>query len=290
MWIDLLTTLRDNEFARDGLASLVILVVGLGLRSAVLRGLQRTRLNIDEQLRWRTFVRNMTIAFIAIAIVVVWAQELRAVAISVAAIVAALIVATKELLMCLLGSTVRASGGSFRVGDRIEVTGVRGDVLDIGPLTTTILEVGPGQSIHQRTGHRITVPNSVFLLSPVKNETTSNDFVLHVLRVPVSSEPDWRTNRKRLQEIAEARCGGFVEDARKALAQASPSGVGTGLISTEPVVYLEIPEPGKIEFLLRFPAPVRRRGRIAQQILREFLNDSPDAEDDDGGPWSSHAS
>ena len=50
---------------------------------------------------------------------------------------------------------------------RREVAGVRGDVLDIGPLTTAVLEVGPGQSIHQRTGRKITLPNSVFLTHAV---------------------------------------------------------------------------------------------------------------------------
>lgn len=290
--MDLIATLRDNVVVRDGLASLVIIAVALVLRGAALQALRRSKLEIDDLLRWRTQIRNFTIAVVISGVIVVWAAELRAVAISVAAIAAALVIATKEFISCLMGSTLRASGGSFRVGDRIEVAGVRGDVIDIGPLTTAVLEVGPGQSIHQRTGRKVTLPNSVFLVHPVTNETMSDDFVLHVLRVPLAADADWRSARDKLAAIATERCAQYVDDTRRALAQVSPAGLGGNLISTEPVVYLELPDPGRVELLLRFPTPARQRGRVEQQILRRFLDD-PTANDDEQAvappPWSTHA-
>lgn len=287
---DLLRWFERNEWAQDVLASLLIVVVALGLRSMALRAVQRSKLHVDDQLRWRAQIRNLTLAVIALGVVVVWAQELRTFAISLAAIAAALVISTKELLMCLLGSTLRASGSSFRVGDRIEVAGVRGDVLDIGPLTTTVLEVGPGQAIHQRSGRTITLPNSVFLSNPITNETISNDFVLHVLRVPFSSDGKWKEARERLQRIAERRCAEWVEPARRALALASPKGVAANLISTEPAVYLEPSEPERIDLLLRFPVPARRRGRVAQLILRELLGDTKGIDELDADPDSASGS
>lgn len=287
---DLLRWWRDNAWAHDALASILIVVVALVLRTMALRAVERSKLHVEDQLRWRAQIRNATLAVIALGVVVVWGEELRTIAISLVALAAALAIATKELLMCLLGSTLRASGSSFRVGDRIEVAGVRGDVLDIGPLTTTVLEVGPGQSIHQRTGRTVTVPNSVFLSHSVVNETTSTDYVLHVLRVPFASDDDWKGARERLQAIASRRCAEWIDGARHALTQASPSGVGVNLISTDPVVYLETPEPGRVELLLRFPVPVRRRGRVAQQILRELLGDDRDLDLLDGDPGSASGS
>lgn len=271
--MDLFELIRDHAAIRRGLASLVMVVVALAMRGAALRALSRSSLSTEVQLRWRVQIRNITLAVILLGVVVIWAEELRAVAISVAAIAAALVLATKELIACLVGATMRASGRSFQVGDRIEVAGVRGDVVDLGPLTTTVLEVGPGSSIHQRSGRKVTLPNSVFLTQAVTNETISDEFVLHVLRVPLSAKIDWRASERRLLSIAQARCGEFVEDARRALSAASPSGVPAHLISVEPVVYLELPEPDRVELLLRFPAPARQRGRVAQQILRELLDD-----------------
>jgi len=264
-----------EKYAHDGLTSLLIVVAVLLLRSLAVRALARTRIDVAIQLRWRAQIRNATLLIIVLGVTVVWAQELRTVAISVVAVAAALVLATKELIMCLMGSMLRASGSSFHVGDRIEVTGIRGDVVDIGPLTTTVLEVGPGLSIHQRSGRRVTLPNSLFLIHGVINETTSNAFVLHVLRVPLDTEGDWREAEERLVTIAQTHCAQYVEDTRRALAQASLVGLGQQLTRCEPVVYLELPEPGRVELLLRFPAPARMRGRVAQQILREFLGASP---------------
>ncbi len=268
-----------GDHAPDLLASLLIVITALLLRSMALRAMGRSAIDVAIQLRWRVQIRNITIAVILLGVTVVWAQELRGVAISVAAVAAALVLATKELIMCLMGSALRASGRAFHVGNRIEVAGIRGDVVDIGPLTTSVLEVGPGQSIHQRSGRKVTLPNSLFLSHAVINETLSHEFVLHVLRVPLATEGDWRAAERRLASIAAEHCTQYVEDARRALSEAAPSGVKHQLISSEPVVYLELPEPDRVELLLRFPAPVRLRGRVAQQILRDFLDDAaPTAE------------
>lgn len=271
--MDLLETLQDHTVASDALASLVLIVVVLLVRSAALRALSRSALDTEVQLRWRVQIRNLTLVVIVLSVIVIWAQELRAVAISIAAVAAALVIATKELIMCVIGSTMRVSGRSFQAGDRIEVAGIRGDVLDIGPLTTTVLEVGPGQSIHQRSGRKITLPNSMFLTHAVTNETVASEFVLHVLRVPLREDGDWRASERRLAAIAHEHCAEYVDDAQQALADVSLVGVAAQLLNTKPVVYLELPEPGRVELLLRFPAPARRRGRIAQQILRDFLDD-----------------
>jgi hypothetical protein len=109
--------------------------------------------------------------------------------------------------------------------------------------------------------------------------------------VPLAAEADWRSARDKLAAIAQERCAQYVDATRRALAQASPVGVGGNLISTEPVVYLELPDPGRVELLLRFPTPARQRGRVAQQILRRFLDDPTALEDDqiDAPPWSTHA-
>jgi hypothetical protein len=42
--------------------------------------------------------------------------------------------------------------------------------------------------------------------------------------------------------------------------------------SAEPRVYLRVADPHCVEMLLRFPSPVRRQGRVEQEILRHFLN------------------
>lgn len=266
----LLEQLERSPMLRNLAVSAVLVLAIMVGRSLALRWLRSQKMPPDSMLRWRAQVRNATVLVVLLGLTIVWAEQLRAVALSVVAIAAALVIGMKELLMCLTGSLLRASGQQFRIGDRIEVAGHRGDVVDVGPLTTSLLEVGPGAMIHQRSGRVVVLPNSVFLGGPVINETITHEFVLHVLRVPMARTADWKVARDRLLEIARECTADFVVDASDTMTRLA---VDRGLTATsiKPSVYIELTKPDELELLLRFPARVTERGKIAQRILERFL-------------------
>lgn len=268
--MELLAPFEESATLRNVAASLILLLAVLLGRSLALRWLRRQHMPGDSLLRWRAQVRNAVVLVLLLGLTVVWAEVLRAVAISVVAIAAALVIGMKELLMCLTGSLLRASGQQFRIGDRIEVSGHRGDVIDIGPLTTSLLEIGPGAAIHQRSGRVVVLPNSVFLNGPVINETVTHEYVVHVLRVPLSLSDDWRSARERLLSIGNEMAAPYVGDASDTMTRLA---VARGLTqpTVRPSVVVELTKPGEIDLLLRFPAPAHDRGRIEQEILGRFL-------------------
>lgn len=226
--------------------------------------------NTDHKRKLIVKVKNWAIVFIIVSVVVIWGEQLRAFAISILAIAAAIVLATKELFMCLSGSLIRGSSHSFSIGDRIEVLGIRGDVIDYGLFTTTILEIGPGQATHQYTGRKIVIPNGVFLSSPVINETFTDEYVLHVFSIPLSDRIDWRKVEEHILLIANEECSYYIEKARHHMAKVSKK-EGLEPPSVEPRVVVQITEPGRIELLVRIPVPARRKGRIEQAILRKLM-------------------
>jgi small-conductance mechanosensitive channel len=258
---------------RSAAVTVLVFAAILVARAVALRAVRRMSLSADSVLRWRAQVRNGTVLLFVLGITVVWAEELRSVALSIVAIAAALVLAMKELIACFMGALLRASGGGFRIGDRIEVAGHRGDVIDAGPLTTSILEVGPGTAIHQRTGRVIVLPNSVLLTSPVINETVTARWVLHVLRVPVRRE-GWKGERDRLLAIAEELTAPHIGAATETMVRIAMER-GLQPPQVHPSVYVEMTDPERLELLLRFPAPVHERGRLAQQILARWLGEAP---------------
>jgi small-conductance mechanosensitive channel len=268
--MDLLESLQESATLRNVVASVVLLVALLLGRAVALRWLLRQNMPGDSLLRWRAQVRNAVVLVLLLGLTVVWAEVLRAVAISVVAIAAALVIGMKELLMCLTGSLLRASGQQFRIGDRIEIAGHRGDVIDIGPLTTSLLEVGPGAAIHQRSGRVVVLPNSVFLGGAVVNETITHEYVVHVLRVPMALGGEWKGARDRLLALANEIAAPYIGDASDTMTRMA---VARGLTqpAVRPSVVLELTKPGELDLLLRFPAPAHERGRIEQQILERFL-------------------
>ena len=113
--------------------------------------------------RWSVTIRNTLILVSIIGLAIIWAPQLQNFAVSLIAIAVALVLATKELLDCLTGSLLRTASKAYAVGDRIEINGTRGNVVDHNFLTTTLLEIGPGQTSHQYTGRAIVIPNNQLL-------------------------------------------------------------------------------------------------------------------------------
>ena len=261
---------------RDLIATALLFIAVSVARYALLRVVRHTDWASQElHLRSAAYVKRTAVLVLLLGLVAIWATELRTLAISVVAFAAALVLALKELILCISGAILRASARSFSIGDRIEVAGIRGDVIDHGLLATTVLEIGPG---HQHTGRAVSLPNSVFMSTSVTNETFTRAFVLHMITVPLQPGEHWEVAQATLLGAARDICGPHVEAARRHMSElerehAMPALTTSdrGASPADPRVFLRIADGGAVQLLLRIPAPAREKGRIEQQILRRYL-------------------
>ncbi|MDF1562439.1 MAG: mechanosensitive ion channel family protein [Deltaproteobacteria bacterium] len=270
------TLLQDSGFLRNLLATGIVLLLVVILRVIALRFVRRVHWPSNQmQLRWMVQVRWASLLLLFLGLTVVWASELRTFAISVAAIAAAIVIATKELILCFSGALLRASAGSYTVGDRVAIGGIRGDVIDIGALTTTLLEVGPW---HRRTGRALILPNALLLSQTVTNETFTHAFVLHIISVPVGKGEPWEAAEARLLEVAREVCAPYLDEARRDMQQtAREHGLESFLV--DPNASLQVLKEGEYALNLRVPARAQETGQIEQQILRRFFAGAVSAED-----------
>jgi len=261
-----------TPYTRTPLFKTFLLFIAIGVGRVLLnRMVASQRATFEERRRWFIGIRNGALLLLMVGSVVIWAQELQSLLLSVVAIAAALVLATKELIMCISGGLMRTSTGAFHLGDRIEINNFRGDVIDHGLFATTILEIGPGQSVHQLTGRTVVLPNSMFLSHPLINESFTDDYVLHTFLIAIERKAPWAQHETALMESATEVCAEYIEDARKFL-----EGVtirrNLDSINVDPRVTVRLTDPTRIELLMRVPAPSRRKGRIEQAILRRYLD------------------
>ncbi len=264
---------RFAEFIHIGQAvrTLVLLLIVFFGRWIVLSRLRRAEgMSTDMRRRWSSQVRLIAMLFLLLGLMVIWGAELKTFALSVVAIAAAIVIATKELIMCVSGSLLRASGKSFKIGDRVEIGAFRGDVVDQTLLTTSLLEVGPGANIHQHSGRMVILPNSLLLSTPVVNETFADEFALHAFSVPIAPDESWKAAEAALLEAARVECSGFLVEAQRHMEQ-TVRRQGLEPLSVEPRVTLRLEDPTRISLLVRIAVPVRRKGRIEQAVLRRYL-------------------
>lgn len=261
----------DSSVVLDGLKSLILLVSVILIRTLVVRGISRNHaLSMEDKRRWVVTTRNSMVFVILIGFVVIWAHELEAFAVSIVALAAALVLATKELILCLSGAALRVGGKVYGVGDRIQIAGHRGVVLDHDMFATKLLEIGPGQSSHLYTGRVTVFPNSLLFTNALVKENPGQEYGLYTLVVPLRSEGEWQRAEQALLGAAKAECGPFMEEAARQMKLLEQANL-LEAPSPEPRITIQLPEPGKIQLVLRFPAPDRGRSRVEQAILRRYL-------------------
>lgn len=254
------------------LQSLVLLTVVLALRVVLVRTvLTRQTLPVETRRRWAVNIRNVLALVFVIGLIFIWARQLGTFAVSLVAIAVALVLATKELILCISGTVLRIGVNAYSLGDRIQIAGIRGNVVDQSLLATTILETGPVHIASQYTGRAVVFPNSLLLSSPLINETYMKDYIVHVMTIPLTSSDDWQAAERILLDAAKAECGPFIDEARLHMKEVEGKN-WLDAPSVEPRVSLHIPEPGKISLMLRIPTPAHRTSRVEQAILRRFLS------------------
>ncbi len=266
----MLSSLDSHAISKNVLLTALLWLVAFGARAVLIRSLRSRRLSIDEQRRFVAASRNAVLVVLMVGTAALWIDELKVFALSVVAVAAAIVVATKELIMCVGGTFLRTSSRSFDVGDRIEVNGLRGDVIDTTLFTTTLLEIGPGNIGHQRTGRALTVPNSVFLTSAVVNESFTETYVLHTFKVVVANDAHWQVAEQTLLTAAATAMLPYAHEAGAFFTRMS-NDRQIEIPTQEPRVLVEVASPHAIHLYCRLPAPARTKGRVEQQIVRELL-------------------
>jgi small-conductance mechanosensitive channel len=290
------------SLAQSGLALSRIHLVGVDLHTAtkliytavfvaaivllrwVTRGVVRMALRGREHTRGRFWARqgiNLTTAVVvALGLISIWFDNGLHAAAAVGVLTAALAFAMQKAVTSFAGYFLILRGDIFSVGDRIVMGGVRGDVISLGFLRTTILEMGQphgdGDSgipiwvqARQYTGRIVTVTNGAVFDEPVYNYSRDFPFIWEELHIQVKHDTDLDLAERLITEAA----------ARHSL---KPSDVGAGVmqrlrrryfvpaeeVSLEPEVFFTLTSSW-VELALRFVVPTHDIRRVKSSISRE---------------------
>lgn len=251
--------------------SIIFLVGIIVLRTAFASILNSSKsMSVERKRKYFVNLNSTTTFLILFSALFIWDEELRSLAFSLAAILVAIVLACKELILNFMGGIFKLTQNTFHVGDRIEVSGIRGDVIDRTLLSTTLLEIGPGRETHQLTGRSVIIPNSIFLSHTLINESYLKNYVLHTFKIPLKKKADWVKSEELLLELCEKHCSEYFEQAQHHFNELSKrSHLEVPIL--KPRVHVNVTSPDQLDLLVRFTAPASMKGRIEQRILKEFL-------------------
>jgi len=185
---------------------IIIFVIARLTRSMILRLLRHRR---ERAVFWSRQVIQLVLALlILLAIASIWFSEPRTLATAFALITAGLAFALQKVVTAVAGYFVILRGKTFNVGDRVSVSGVRGDVIALGFIQTKIMEMGlppaaegadPAIWVQSRqyTGRIVSVSNARIFDEPVYNYSLDFPFIWEELDFFITLDSD----RERAEEI-----------------------------------------------------------------------------------------
>lgn len=219
------------------LTALVLLVIWL-LRRLLLSMIRGEDAFISEKQRnWMSRTKNGTFVFTLIILFILWQSEINQFALSVTAIAVAIVVASKEIILCFTGSIQRASSRSFRIGDWIEVGKLSGEVIEHNMMATVIQEIDLHHGQYHYTGKTATLPNSMFFTYPVKNLNFMKRYVYHNFTIVVKDFVNLYPLFPELTEKIEEHCAYFSEVATRYNAMIEKH-AGLDLPGAEPHIHI----------------------------------------------------
>jgi len=163
----------------------------------------------------------------------------------------------------------------FRVGNRIEIDGITGDVIDVGLFQFSLIEVGNWVDADQSTGRIIHIPNNKVLKDPIANYDMSFEYIWHEIPVLITFESDWKKVKELLLKIVMAKAEHLSDGAQEQIRRAARKYM-IFYKNLTPIVYTTVKSSGVL-LTIRYIVKSRQRRSTEQliweTILEEFSKD-----------------
>ncbi len=162
-----------------------------------------------------------------------------------------------------------STGNFYKVGDRVQLGGIMGDVIDIGLLRNTLMECGQWVKSDLYNGRIVRIANSFVFKEPVFNYSADFPFLLDEIVIPVQYGSDVRLAREILQKIVLE----VVTDYTKHASESWKEIVNKYMIEDsriDPSITLTLSD-NWIEFTVRYVVDFKRRRIVKDRIFTDIL-------------------
>jgi small-conductance mechanosensitive channel len=182
---------------------------------------------------------------------------------------AGLAIALHDTIANLAGFFFIEARKPFRVGERVEINGVQGDVIDVRLFQFSIVEVGNWVDADQSTGRIIHVPNSHVLKYPTANSHVGFEYIWNEIPVLITFESDWRRAKELMLAIAGEQAESLSTGAQNQIRRAARKYlIVAGKLT--PIVYTSVKDSG-VMLTIRYLVNPRMRRGTEQKIWEEIL-------------------
>lgn len=250
-------------------AAMIVVFVA---RAAVIRVLKSNVEGHNAQYRARKIVNYATTVLFIVSAAFIWLDAFSSLPTYLGLVSAGIAIALSDVLKNMAGWAFILSRKPFEIGDRVEVAGLKGDVIDVRLFRFSLMEVGGWVDAEQSSGRLVHVPNGVVFTQPVANYTEGFAYIWDEIAVLITFESDYKLAKTILLNILKEDAPDTHGMAGQRIREtASKYSIKIGTLT--PTVYVSVRDSGVL-LTARYLVETRtRRGaedKIWQAILDAF--------------------
>jgi len=260
---------------------LVAALVGMLIISVAVRFFKRYLTGFikdtDNRYRARKFVTFIGYVSGIILISVIFSDKLGGLTVAFGVAGAGIAFALQEVIASVAGWLAVSAGNFYKTGDRVQLGGIMGDVIDIGILRTTIMECGQWVKADLYNGRIVRVANSFVFKEPVFNYSGDFKFLWDEIVMPIKFGSDYKLSKDIFSKVADEIAGDYARQAKNAWQEM----VDKYMIEdarVEPMVTIQVTD-NWMEFTVRYIVDYRKRRSTKDLLFTRIIEEIDKTED-----------
>jgi small-conductance mechanosensitive channel len=271
--------LLASPYFQKGLISFITLIIAYLIAALTIKIINKNIKDLKKRYSARKFT-IYTATFLSILIIIpVWINKSTSLTTILGLMGAGLTLALHQPILSIAGWLLILIRKPYETGDRVEIGGIKGDVVDIRLFYTSLLEIGNWVDADQSTGRIIHCPNNKVFTEAIFNYTRGFEYIWNEIKIVVTYESDWKKAKNIMLDVATKDKIDLDKTVRGKIQRLSKK----YMIHYEkltPIVWTNIIDFG-VELTLRYLTDARKRRSTQDEICGAILdrfNQEPDVD------------
>lgn len=185
----------------------------LGLIQFLRRLIRRNFPNTQTKYKSQKGVEVLGYIFIILLTITYFTGNIKDFALAIGLLTAGITITLQELILSIAGSVYIFFVKVYKPGDRIEINGIKGDVIDIDSIYTTMMEIGEWVSSDNYSGRIVKLSNAFVFRGPVYNYSKDFPFIWDEFNLPIRYGSDIELAKKIIIRVASECLSEYVNNS-----------------------------------------------------------------------------
>lgn len=223
----------------------------------------------DNRYRAKKFGSFIGYLLTILLVTIVFSDKLGGLTVAFGVAGAGIAFALQEVIASFAGWLAIMFGGFYKSGDRVQLGGIKGDVIDIGVLRTTIMETGQWVDGDLYNGRIVLIANSFVFKEPVFNYSGDFPFLWDEIKIPIQYGSNYDKTKEILEKVGIEIAGDLTRQSREKWNEMQTK-YRLEDAQTEPMVSL-VANDNWVEYTLRYVVSYKKRRATKTALFTNIL-------------------